>query len=204
MQSVVKKILFLLWWKTGVLCGKLIYLKHEIFFRFSYTGIRCKLIFAGGGNAYPMPVSRRYALGTIIIGKKTVFGYRPAGFHGEILLQPRESSAVIKIGNYCHFSNSVSIVCCRSIEIGDNFLCGDRVSIVDCDFHGIAPDRKLRESNFAPVKIGNNVWLGSEVMVLKGVTIGNNAVIGAKSLVTKDIPANCVAVGNPAKVIRMI
>lgn len=151
-----------------------------------------------------MPISRRYSLGTIEIGKNNVFGYRPAGFHGEILLQSRERKAVIKIGNNCCFSNSISVVCCRSIEIGDHFLCGDRVMIVDSDFHGIAPDRNCQESNYAPVKIGNNVWLGSEVTVLKGVTIGDNAVIGAKSLVTKDIPPNCVAAGIPAKVIRKI
>ncbi len=62
----------------------------------------------------------------------------------------------------------------------------------------------MTDENFASVKIGNNVWLGSEVTILKGVTIGDNAVIGAKSLVTKNIPANCIAAGVPAKVIRMI
>lgn len=151
-----------------------------------------------------MPVSRRYASGIIHIGDRNTFGYAPAGFHGEILLQPRGKDAVIKIGSDCYFSNSISIVCCRSIEIGDHFLCGDRVTIVDCDFHGIAPGRQMTDENFASVKIGNNVWLGSEVTILKGVTIGDNAVIGAKSLVTKNIPANCIAAGVPAKVIRMI
>ena len=56
----------------------------------------------------------------------------------------------------------------------------------------------------APVIIGNNVWIGGNVNVLPGVTIGDNVVIGAGSVVTKDIPANCVAVGNPCRVIRKI
>ena len=55
-----------------------------------------------------------------------------------------------------------------------------------------------------PITVGNNVWLGGDVTVLPGVTIGDNSVIGAGSVVTKDIPANCVAVGNPCRVLRKI
>lgn len=56
----------------------------------------------------------------------------------------------------------------------------------------------------SPVKIGKNVWIGSNSTILPGVTIGDNAIIGAGSVVTKDIPADMIAVGNPAKVIRSI
>ena len=55
-----------------------------------------------------------------------------------------------------------------------------------------------------PIKVGNNVWIGGNVVVLPGVTIGDNVVIGAGSIVTKDIPSNSVAVGNPCKVIKEI
>ncbi len=55
-----------------------------------------------------------------------------------------------------------------------------------------------------PVTIGNNVWIGSNVVVMPGVTIGDNTVIGAGSVVTKDIPANVVAFGNPCRVVREI
>ena len=55
-----------------------------------------------------------------------------------------------------------------------------------------------------PIKVGNNVWFGGNVVVLSGVTIGDNVVIGAGSVVTKDIPSNVVAVGNPCKVVKSI
>jgi maltose O-acetyltransferase len=55
-----------------------------------------------------------------------------------------------------------------------------------------------------PIKIGNNVWLGGGVIVCPGVTIGDNTTIGAGSVVTKDIPANVLAVGNPARVIKQL
>lgn len=55
-----------------------------------------------------------------------------------------------------------------------------------------------------PIRIGNNVWLGGNVVVLPGVTIGDNIVIGAGSVVTKDVPANSLAVGNPCRVVREI
>ena len=55
-----------------------------------------------------------------------------------------------------------------------------------------------------PINIGKNCWLGAGVIVMPGITIGDNTVIGAGAVVTKDIPANCIAVGNPAKVLREI
>lgn len=76
--------------------------------------------------------------------------------------------------------------------------------IVDSDFHGIPPDARAEPSPSQPVHIGNNVWLGSRVMVLKGVTIGDNAVVAAGGVVTKDVPANTLAGGVPAKVLRII
>ena len=55
-----------------------------------------------------------------------------------------------------------------------------------------------------PIKVGNNVWIGGNVVVLPGVTIGDNVVIGAGSIVNKDIPSKSVAVGNPCKVIKSL
>ena len=90
------------------------------------------------------------------------------------------------------------------ITIGDNSLIGPNCGLY-CINHDLEPGR--RNEGWAegkPITIGKNVWLGGSCTLLPGVTIGDNTVIGAGSVVTKDIPANCIAAGNPAKVIRYI
>ena len=75
------------------------------------------------------------------------------------------------------------------------------VVISDSDWHGIY-DRTSAPGKGGPVVIGDNAWIGQRAMVCKGVTIGENSIIGAGSIVTKDIPANVIAAGNPAVVVR--
>lgn len=111
-----------------------------------------------------------------------------------------------------------------NIEIGENFYSnhhcvildgakvtfGDNVFIApNCGFytagHPIEAEERNQGIEYAkPITVGNNVWIGGNVVVLPGVTIGDNTVIGAGSVVTKDIPSNVVAVGNPCKVLRNI
>ena len=88
------------------------------------------------------------------------------------------------------------------IEIGDNALIGQQVVIATLN-HDLAPDKRANMLP-APVKIGNNVWIGAHATILAGVTIGDNAVIAAGAVVTKDVPANVVVGGVPAKIIKTI
>jgi acetyltransferase-like isoleucine patch superfamily enzyme len=95
---------------------------------------------------------------------------------------------------------------CR-ITIGKNCLLASGVSIRDNDGHPLDPEQRgqglaIPAESARPVTIGDNVWLGRGCQILKGVTVGDNSVIGIGSLVNKDVPANCVAAGHPAKVIR--
>jgi len=100
------------------------------------------------------------------------------------------------------------IVARKSVEIGDGTMMAPNVVIADSDFHIIWPPERhfdlapIEEAE--PVKIGRRVWIGYGAIILKGVTIGDNAVIGAGSVVTRDVPANTMAAGSPARVIRRL
>lgn len=105
----------------------------------------------------------------------------------------------ISIGHNCGFSGT-SIRCFKSIYIGNNVRCGANTLIIDGDAH-FDDDRTTPPS---PIRIEDNVFLGANVVVKKGVSIGKNSVIGMNSVVTHNIPENCIAVGCPCKVIRKI
>ena len=143
--------------------------------------------------------------GAVHLESRSSFGCKEAGKYGDggIRLQARPSGARIRIGSGCAFSNNITICALESITMGDRCLVGEMVTIMDSDHHELEPEKRWSgHGRIAPVQIGNNVWIGSRVIILSGVTIGDNSVIGAGAIVTKSIPANCVAAGNPARVIR--
>lgn len=97
--------------------------------------------------------------------------------------------------------------CCRfqdqgGITIGDGTLVGHNVTIATLN-HDYNPNNRASITP-KPVKIGKNVWIGSDSTILPGVEIGDGAIIGAGSVVTKNVPANTIAAGNPARIIRKI
>ena len=110
----------------------------------------------------------------------------------------------IKIGNHFYANFDCVMLDPGGIEIGDNVLFGPRVSIYTARHAFDAKERGAGACFAKKVKIGNNVWVAANVVILGGVTIGDNAVIGAGSVVTKDIPANYLAYGVPCKPIREI
>jgi maltose O-acetyltransferase len=145
--------------------------------------------------------------GSLKIGLGNTFGWKsaPRLGSGEILLQPRAVASTVIIGDRNAFSNNVSLCAMGEISIGNDCLLGDQVAIYDCDFHELDPQYRNRSAGpVLPVVIGNNVWLASRVMVLKGVSIGDNTVVAAGAVVTKSLPANVMAAGVPAKIIRKI
>lgn len=116
----------------------------------------------------------------------------------------------IKIGNNVIFNTDIHIGCINLIKIGDNCLFGSRIYITD-HHHGESTVKMLKLDPIdrpliskGPVIIKNNVWIGEGVAIMPNVTVGENCIIATNSVVTKDIPANCVVAGVPAKIIKMI
>ncbi len=110
----------------------------------------------------------------------------------------------IRIGARCFANFGLVALDVAPITIGDDVQMGPNVQLLT-PLHPIEPGpRRDKWEAARPVTIGDNVWLGGGVIVLPGVTIGANTVVGAGAVVTKDLPANVVAVGNPARVVRSI
>ena len=134
-------------------------------------------------------------LGEITIGDK--FRFFSSTVTSEAVAYP---GGHLEIGNGVFINYGASLSAHQLVRIGDGCQLGSYACLMDNDYHSVEDREKPSESR--PIVLGRNVWLGVRVIVLKGVTIGDNAVIGAGSVVTRDIPANCMAAGVPAKVIR--
>ena len=133
--------------------------------------------------------------GTIVIGDGTEIGARAT------LIAERDGA--IRIGADSHVGIGAVIIARDEVTIGADALLSQYVAIRDHD-HGTAPGTpyRLQASPRAPVAIGRNVWLGTKVTVVKGVSIGDDCVVGANAVVTRDLPPASLAVGVPARVIR--
>jgi len=156
---------------------------------------------------YGLPVAIRMIDSRIEIGNgcsfRSDFTSNLVGVNRKCIITTLRRNAEIKIGNNSGFSGTV-IAAAGNIKIGSNVLCGANTTITDYDWHGIDPDKRNKSAEPKPVVIEDNVWLGLNSVVLKGVIIGKNSVIGANSVVTKNIPANVIAAGNPCRVIKEI
>jgi acetyltransferase-like isoleucine patch superfamily enzyme len=125
----------------------------------------------------------------------------------------------VKVGSYCYIGERSKIWSLDQIQIGDRVFISHNVNIHDTNSHPI--DAKARHEHFkqilavgypsdsigiysSPIFIEDDVWIGFNSTILKGVTIGKGSIIGASSVVTKDVPPNTIVAGNPAIIIRKI
>lgn len=147
------------------------------------------------------PIFRRYPGSTISIGERCHFvsssWFNLMGVNHPCVISTHNSKACLVIGDNCGFSGT-TIGCASDIRIGNKVRCGANTIITDTDWHTDDP----RTSPDLPVIIEDDVWLGVNVIVLKGVRIGARSVIGAGSVVTSDIPTGVIAGGVPAKILR--
>lgn len=133
---------------------------------------------------------------------------------GRILVQ---TNGVVILNPHSQIGENTNIFAVNRIEIGAYTAIAPNTTICDNNNHPISPkerkamrvqpqghDSKLwKHSVSAPIIIGENCWIGTNVRICKGVTIGDNSIVAACSVVTKNVPANCIVAGNPAKIVKM-
>jgi acetyltransferase-like isoleucine patch superfamily enzyme len=112
---------------------------------------------------------------------------------------------VVSIGAKTVLGQECTISAYQHVSIGRECVIADRVMLIDFDHGTVEVERPIRLQGIykRDVRVGNNVWIGYGACVLRGVTVGDNAVIGTNSVVTKDVPANAVVGGVPARLLRM-
>jgi acetyltransferase-like isoleucine patch superfamily enzyme len=111
----------------------------------------------------------------------------------------------VRIGDKTVLGQECTISAYQHVSIGEQCIIADRVMMIDFDHNVAEVERPIRLQGIykREVRVGNNVWIGYGAQILRGVTVGDNAIIGASAVVTRDVPANAVVAGVPARVIRM-
>jgi acetyltransferase-like isoleucine patch superfamily enzyme len=112
----------------------------------------------------------------------------------------RQVSGQIRIGNYSLLCPGVRISSAAKVIIGENCMLASGVYVTDSDWHDIY--NRLALGKTEAVDIADNVWIGDSAIICKGLSIGENSIIGAGAVVVHSIPANCIAAGNPAQVVK--
>ena len=184
-------------------CFARIAIKHWYTFWMQLTARWWGVSLGHGCSFYGHSRFRRHPCSRIIIGSGCKFNSSPSsnliGVNRPCIISTLAENAEIKIGSNCGFSGTV-IGAEQSIIIGNRVRFGANTLITDTNWHFDDPRTKSCKS----VYIEDDVWLGVNVVVMKGVTIGNSSMVGANSVVTKSLPPGVIAVGQPAEVIRKI
>jgi acetyltransferase-like isoleucine patch superfamily enzyme len=175
-------------------------------FLFALNGIR----WGKGWQLHGMPIIQKHRYSTMRF--ESGFSLRssvrsnPLGANHPVILCTWQAGATLEIGADFGMTGG-SIVTASRIMIGNRVTVGANTTIVDNDFHPLeVMNRRAMPQNakMAPVEIEDDVFIGMNCLILKGVSIGHGSIIGAGSVVAKNIPCNVVVAGNPARVIRKI
>lgn len=143
--------------------------------------------------------------GSIAFEGDVTFGWEqgPGYLSGYSYVEARNPGARVVVGDGTHFNNGVTIVSeGPGISIGRRCVVGPGVHVYDSDFHAVTRAERGGAPRMAAVSIGDDVFLGTGAMILKGVTVGDGSVVGASAVVVDDVPADTVVAGNPARGVR--
>lgn len=163
-----------------------------------------------GLRAYGLPMIQRHRGSQILLGEGVSLRSwpqsNPLSPNHAVVLSTRSASAVLSIGAGSGLTGA-TIVAEERVEIGERVFVGANAVIVDTDFHPLDPSARRAtpsDGRHAPVLIADDVFIGMNALILKGVTVGAGAVVGAGSVVVRDVPPLAVVSGNPAVVIRYL
>ncbi len=163
-----------------------------------------------GWRIFGMPIIQKHSGSQILLGDglelRSWKRSNPLVPNHAVVFATRTAEAIICVGNHCGFTGA-TLVAVKRIEIGNRVMLGANVTITDTDFHPLDALERIAHPSAGksePVKIEDDAFVGMNTVILKGVTIGRGAVVGANSVVTVDVPADMIAAGNPARVIRPV
>ncbi|HEY8083241.1 MAG TPA: acyltransferase [Solirubrobacterales bacterium] len=173
----------------GLLLGR--YLWRRFLTRAGWRWNTNGLLFLGGG--LELQIARR---GQVDFGRFVWIG------HGTKI---RCHEGVVEIGDKSVMGQECTISAYSRVRIGEQCVIADRAMFIDFDHGVVEVERPIRKQGIytRDVEVGSNVWIGYGACVLRGVSVGDNSIVGTNSVVTKDVPANAVVAGIPARVIRM-
>jgi acetyltransferase-like isoleucine patch superfamily enzyme len=176
---------------------------------------RVRLLFASNGipwgsnwRFYGVPIIQKHRDSRMSFGPglqlRSSLRSNPLGPNHPVFLTTWQREAVLEVGaNFCMTGGSICAAEC--VVIQNNVAVGANTTIIDTDFHPLDPEQRYRrpsDAATAVVLIEERVFIGTNCLILKGVTIGRGSVIGAGSVVSTDVPPGVVAAGNPARMIR--
>lgn len=177
----------------------------------AWVGMRGSGVQVGQGwQFYGLPIWQKHRESILVLGARaslrSTVRSNPLGATHACILSTRRADAVLTIGDDFGMTGG-SIVCEQRITIGNRVLMGANSIITDTDFHPLSAAVRHThptQGATAPIYIQDDVFIGMQVLILKGVTVGAGSVIGAGSVVTRDIPAGVIAAGNPCRVVRSL
>lgn len=143
--------------------------------------------------------------GRITLGEDVTFAGKPIFIFGN----RADALPEISLGDHVFVGHNVVFTVSASVRVGRDVLIAGNVSISDYDGHPVeAASRRAGDptppEGIKPVVIGDDVWIGTSAMILKGVTIGDRSIVGAGAVVVKDVPPDSVVAGNPARVVKQL
>jgi acetyltransferase-like isoleucine patch superfamily enzyme len=175
--------------KYGRLLGR--YLRRRLFTRAGWRWRTDGLLFLGRGLELQIARGARVEFGRFVwLGDGS---------------KVRCHEGVVEVGKKTVIGQECTISAYQRVRIGEQCVIADRAMFIDFDHGVVEVERPIRSQGIykRDVEVGSNVWIGYGACILRGVRVGDNSIVGTNSVVTKDVPANAVVAGIPARIIRM-